>query len=188
MSIASKPVTTEELLAMPDDGVVREIIRGALRESPMTTRSGPHCLAMSNLAFLIGAWLRQQPLPRGRLYTGDARARTERDPDTFVGIDLTYLNPEQASRNAPDAPFIDGPPVLVVEILSPSDTIEGIGEKVREYLDAGVALVWEVNPLFQTVTVHRPDARPVLFNIDQDITAEPHLPGFRAAVAEIFAS
>ena len=188
MSIASKPVTTEELLAMPDDGVDREIIRGELRENPMTTRSGPHCLAMCNLAYLLGAWLRQQHPPRGRLYAGDARVRVERDPDTFVGVDLVYLAPDEAARNAPDATFIDGPPVLVVEITSPSDSAESIVEKVREYLRAGVALVWEVNPLFQTVTVHRPDARPVLFNVDQDITAEPHLPGFRAAVADIFAS
>lgn len=188
MSIASKPVTTEELLAMPDDGVDREIIRGELREYPMTTRSRPHCRAMTNLARLLGVWLKGQTLPRGSLYTGDARVRLRRDPDTFVGSDLAYVSAELEAKTDPDSTFIDGPPVLVVEITSPSDSAESIAEKVRAYLRAGVPLVWEVNPLFQTVTVHRPDARPVLFNVDQDITAEPHLPGFRAAVADIFAS
>jgi Uma2 family endonuclease len=188
MSIASKPVTTEELLAMPDDGVDREIIRGELREYLMTTRGRPHCRAMSNLAHLLRNWLRQQPTPRGCLYAGEIRVLLRRDPDTFVGSDLAYVSAEVEATIGPDSPFIDAPPVLVVEIISPSDTAESIAEKVREYLSAGVALVWEVNPLFQTVTVHRPDARPVLFNVDQHITAEPHLPGFRAPVLEIFAS
>jgi Uma2 family endonuclease len=187
MSIASKPITTEELLAMPDDGVDREIIRGELRESPMTTRAKPHCRTMTNLARLLGNWLLAQPAPRGSLYTGDVRVRLRRDPDTFVGADLAYVSFEVDSRSDPGATFIDGPPVLAIEILSSSDTVESIGEKNREYLAAGVSLVWELNPLYRTVTVHRPDAFPVLFNAEQSLSAEPHLPGFQTAVADIFA-
>jgi hypothetical protein len=36
------------------------------------------------------------------------------------------------------------------------------------------------------VTVHRPGAEPELFNVRQEISAEPHLPGFRVPVARIF--
>jgi Uma2 family endonuclease len=186
MSVSSQVMTTEELLAMPDDGIVRDLIRGELRESPMTTRSGPHCIAMANLAVLLGNWHRAQPRPRGRLYVSDARARLRRNPDTFIGADIAYINAEQAARNSPKARFIDEPPLLAVEIASPSDTAEDMAEKVQQYLDAGVALVWEVNPFFRTVTVHRPDARPALFNDAQVLTAEPHLPGFQAAVADVF--
>jgi hypothetical protein len=35
--------------------------------------------------------------------------------------------------------------------------------------------------------IYRPDAEPELVNIKQDLTAEPHLPGFRVAVAQLFA-
>jgi Uma2 family endonuclease len=62
-----------------------------------------------------------------------------------------------------------------------------MAEKVHAYLDAGVPLVWEVSPFHKTVTVFRPDGPPVLFNIQQELTAEPHLPGFRVPVAEVFA-
>lgn len=187
MPVAARPLTTEELLAMPDDkGVVRDLIRGELREYPMTLHGGPHCITLTNLAKFLGVWCADQPKPRGRVYSGDARLRIQRNPDTFLGADIAYLNAEQAARNPPTARFIDGPPVLAVEISSPSDTAEDIADKVREYLDAGVALVWEVNPFFRTVTVHRPDAPPELFNDAQELTAGHHLPGFRVPVAKLF--
>jgi Uma2 family endonuclease len=186
MSVASKLMTTEELLGLPDNGSYRELIRGELREYPMTTRGRPHCVAMTKLAFLLESWLEGQPSPRGSVLTGDARVRLRRNPDTFVGADLTYSSPEQVARTDPNAAFIDEPPVLVVEILSPSDTIEDVADKVREYLEAGVALVWEVNPFYQSVTVHRPGAPLTVFSADQDLTAEPYLPGFRAPVAKVF--
>lgn len=85
-----------------------------------------------------------------------------------------------------DAKFLDGVPVLAIEILSPGDTVEESGEKVDAYLNAGVSLVWEVSPKYKAVTVHRPGMPPELFNVTQDLTAEPHLRGLRIPVAEIF--
>ncbi len=180
-------MTAEEFLALPDDGIDRELIRGELRESPTTTRCPAHCLAMTNLSHLLGDWRRKLPRPRGSLYAGRIGIRVHRDPDTLVGMDLAYISADLAAITAKDAKFIDGIPVLAIEILSPSDTVEDIAEKVREYLDAGVPLVWEVNPIYEGVTVHRPGVPYETFNVTQELTAEPHLPGFRIPVAEIFA-
>ena len=77
MATASSLMTAEELLALPDDGIDRELIRGELREYPMTTRGAPHCLVTVNLSHLLREWLRQRPKPRGRLYAGDIRVRLE---------------------------------------------------------------------------------------------------------------
>jgi len=186
MATTSSLMTAEELLALPDDDIDRELIDGELREYPMTTRGAPHCSVMANLARLLGVWLTQQPRPRGRLYVGDIRVRVSRDPDTFVGVDIAYIAAELAAQTAKDAKFIDGVPLLAVEILSPRDTVEEIGEKVDAYLKAGVLLVWEVSPKYEAVTVHRPGMPPELFNVTQDLTAEPHLRGFRIPVADIF--
>lgn len=186
MSIASRPMTTEELLALPDDGVYREMIRGESRESPRTTRGRPHCNAMTRLAFLLQSWVERQPRPKGLVLTGDARIRLRREPESFVGADLLYLNPEHAARNAPRSRFVDEPPTLVVEILSPNDTIEAVEEKLSEYLDSGVSIVWIVNPYRTIVTVYRPGKAPTLFSVEQELTAEPELPGLRVAVAAIF--
>ena len=89
-------------------------------------------------------------------------------------------------RQTNETTLIDGVPILAVEILSPSDVIEDVNEKIDAYLEAGVAVVWIVDPYFRTVKVHRPDAEPELFNVRQELTAEPHLPGFRVPVSRLF--
>ena len=98
---------------------------------------------------------------------------------------MAYVSAEVAAIN-PEAAYFEGPPVLAVEILSPSDVQEEIDEKVELYLETGVAIVWVVNPRFATITVYRPNAAPVMFSGDQELSAEPHLPGFRVAVSKIF--
>ena len=60
-----------------------------------------------------------------------------------------------------------------------------VTSKIDEYRQTGVRLVWYVEPTFSTITVHRPDAAPISFNVHDELTAEPHLPGFRVAVADI---
>jgi Uma2 family endonuclease len=187
MSVASQPMTTEEFLALPDDGVDRELIRGELREKPMTTRGRPHCRVTSNLSYLIGKWVREQPEPRGGLYDGEIRIRLRRDPDTIVGADLVYVSPEAEAQADEDDLIVEGPPLLVIEVTSPSDTAEDMDLKRRAYLDAGVPIVWQVDPMTRTVTIYRPDRLPEMANLAQELTAEPHLPGFRVPVAEVFA-
>jgi Uma2 family endonuclease len=181
-------ITTEELLALPEDGMDRDLIRGELREKPMTRRNRPHSGVTARVTYLLEAWRILQPKPRGEVLCGEAGFRIRRDPDTTVGIDVAYISAQLAANTPENVKLIDGPPVLAVEILSPSDKHEEITEKVQEYLNAGVALVWVIDPVLRTVTVCRPDAAPVLFNVHQELTAEPHLPGFRVAVAEIFES
>jgi len=70
---------------------------------------------------------------------------------------------------------------------SPTDTVEGIAEKTEAYLEAGVPLVREVNPFPEVVAVYCPGLPPEHFNVTQDLTAEPHLPGFRVPGAKVFA-
>jgi Uma2 family endonuclease len=186
MSSTQTLITTEQLEAMPDDGTDRELIRGQLRERPMTRRNRRHSRTTGNVATLIGNWLHQRPQPRGEVLTGEAGCRIRRDPDTTVGIDVAVISAELASASPDNASLIDGPPVLAVEILSPSDKHEEIVEKIEEYLDCGVAVVWVVDPDLRTVTVHRPGAEPELFNIHQELSGEPELPGFRVPVADVF--
>jgi Uma2 family endonuclease len=179
-------MTTDELLAMPQEGMDRWLIRGQLREKPMTVRNRWHSRVMARLSQLLGNWLDQQPAPRGEILDGEVGVRLRRDPDTTVGIDIVYIGPELAAKEPKDTRLIDGVPILAVEILSPKDTEEEKNEKLTAYLGAGVPVVWFVDPEHKTVLVYKPDADPELFNVQKQLSADPHLPGFRVPVAQIF--
>jgi Uma2 family endonuclease len=187
MAVAAQPVlTTAELLALPQNGEERWLIRGQLREKPMTLRNRWHSSIMARVSQHLANWLDTQPEPRGAVLCGEAGCRLRRDPDTTVGIDVVYIPPDVATLESEETTLIDGVPVLVVEILSPNDTQEQIDEKVDTYLEAGVALVWVIDPHDRTVLVYRRGARPELVNEDQELTGEPQLKGFRVAVARLF--
>ena len=181
-------MTAEEFDSLPeDDGVERWIIDGFLYERPMTRRSFPHSRTEASIAYCLKHWIKQQSTPPGLVLSGEAGFRLRREPTTNVGIDVAYVTNEQMASTSPNASIIDGSPVLAVEIMSPSDTFEDTTSKIEAYLEAGIALVWRVEPAVRLLTVFRPDAEPESFNIHDELTAEPHLPGFKVAVSEIFA-
>ncbi len=105
----------------------------------------------------------------------------------FVGIDVVYISAELAASEPEETTLIDGVPVLVVEILSPSDTQEQVDEKIDDYLRAGVALVWVIDPHDRTVLIYRPNQEPEFVNVRQELSGEPQLPGFRVPAAQLFA-
>jgi Uma2 family endonuclease len=88
--------------------------------------------------------------------------------------------------------FVDGPPVLAVEVrsegdYSPSAQIE-IADKRTDYFEAGTSVVWDVDPLAKTVAVYRATAprQPQTFAVGQIADTEPQLPGLRVNVSDLF--
>ena len=188
MSIAGPPrktMTAEEIFALPDDGIDRELIRGELRERPMTRRNRGHSGAEAKIAKILGNWLDTRPSPRGAIHSGEAGFRLRRDPETMVGIDVAYASAELVASTDPKAVFYEGAPTLAVEILSPSDQHGDVSDKVDLYLEAG-SVVWVVDPRFRSVSVYRPGRDVEHFNKSQELSGEPELPGFRVPVAELF--
>jgi Uma2 family endonuclease len=183
---AKRWTTTEELLALPDDGVERELIDGELKEREMTRRNPTHSFVEANATSIVRNWSLSRPEPRGRVLSGEAGFRIRRNPDTTVGIDVAYIDAATVAAIVKGSALIEGPPVLAVEILSPSDKIEDILAKVESYLAAGTKIVWLLEPVFETVTVYRPDAPPMMLTGTQEVTAEPHLPGFKCVAKEFF--
>lgn len=195
-AIANPPKvwTSEDLLAMPDDGVERWIIKGQLYERPsefpelkITVRNRHHSSSMSYIAATLVFWLRSQPQPRGNVYSGEAGVRLRSPVETIVGVDVVYAPPDVVSAQSDDeTTVLDGIPTLVVEILSPSDRQDDIEAKIDEYLDVGVPLVWTVNTHRRSVTVFYQDRAPRLFIGSERLPEHPAMPGFAPTVDELF--
>lgn len=185
-AVLNKPMTTEEFLALPENGTERWLIAGELREKPMTVRNRFHSKVESRTCFFLEGWRERQPEPRGHVFAGEAGVRLLRDPDTTVGIDVIYVSPEVAAKQTEQTTLIEGLPLLAVEILSPNDTVDEIHDKVNQFLAAGVALVWIIDPYDRTVTIYQPNALPTFVNEGQELIGDPVLPGFRVLVADLF--
>ena len=177
----------DEFLALPEDSnIERELINGVLKERPLTRRNRFHAKTEASIATFLTLWLLEQPESHGDVLSGKVGFTLQRDPGASVGIDVVYVSAEVGARQNEFSTMIEGVPVLAVDVLSQSDTHEDVTAKVDQYLAVGVPLVWIADPHFRIVTVHRPDQQPNFFTTDDDLTAEPYLPGFQLAVRRFF--
>jgi Uma2 family endonuclease len=188
--VATKYAATNALLALPDDGVERWVVDGVIEEVGMTMRNKHHTRVETRVARHLDVWSDSLPTPRGSVHSGEVGVLLRVDPELNVGIDVVYLNAEQAARNDAidddETTILVAPITLAVEILSPSDTIENIQRKLDWFAECGVPVVWVLHPYQRTVAIHRPGVPPVTLNEQQELDGGAELPGFRVAVSRLF--
>lgn len=185
--VESPSLTLTEFEALPEvEGVERWLIRGQLREEFVGFHDRTHGRLLARFAYILMSWHHKNPHVRGEVVCGGAGFRLASNPATVVGADVAFVGGEIAGKISDETSLFDGPPLLAVEILSANDRSGMLYEKIDEYLHHGTKLVWLVNSHFATITVYSAGAEPVLFNRQQTITAEPHLPGFAVPVVKIF--
>ena len=174
-------VTAEEFARIPDDDSHYELILG--RVVRMNPPGGRHGALSTRLAILIGQYVEANEL--GVLLT-PAGFKLSTNPDTVREPDLAFVTRERVPRTGVPVGFWPGPPDLAVEILSPDDRPRETREKVRDYLEHGVRLVWIVDPRKRTVTVHRPQVVPETLGAGDALDGEDVLPGFNCAIDRFF--
>ncbi|WP_448576561.1 Uma2 family endonuclease [Thermomicrobium sp.] len=110
-----------------------------------------------------------------------------RNPDTVRIPDVSVVRWERVPATGIPEGFWPGAPDLAVEIVSPHDRAEEVHERVRDYLGAGVRLVWVLWPKSRTVTVYWPDGTARELGPDEKVSGGDVLPGFDMTVSELFA-
>lgn len=75
------------------------------------------------------------------------------------------------------------PPLLVVEIISPSQSVDEVIPKIERYFEMGVKSCWLVQPPLQQIAVFTPEMQPEVF-----IRGEVQDPasGFSVNIEDIF--
>lgn len=179
----TRTMTVEELLELEDDGRRYELIRGELLSMPPTGEAHGH--VMGKLSHLIWRYLDENPI--ALLAVGDPGYVLGHDPDILLAPDLaltlvTRLHGESAERGYPARA-----PDVVIEILSPTDRIGPVNEKVSLYLEAGVRIIWLIDPDRKAITQYAPNQPARLLQSGDTLTAESVLPGFQLPVSDIFA-
>ena len=82
--------------------------------------------------------------------------------------------------------MIDGPPTLAAKSCRHRIPRKRSTPRCKTYLTAGVPVVWVVHPTFRHRDRVSAGATPTMVNDTGELTAEPHLPGFRCRVANLF--
>jgi Uma2 family endonuclease len=109
------------------------------------------------------------------------------DPDTVMAPDVAYVRRERIPSSGRPRGFWRGAADLAVEVLSPADTPRQVEDKARAWIEAGARLVVLVDPRSRTVTLRRPNGPSSALSESGVLEGEDVVPGFRLAVADIFA-
>jgi Uma2 family endonuclease len=166
-----------------DDDHVDELDRGWLvREPRPGTRHGW-------IALRLGSRL-QTHVERERLGLVCTESgfvlRTE--PRSLRGPDVSFVRMERLPEGEPGEGFLDLAPDLVAEVVSPSSSADQLHQKVVQYLQAGVRLVWLVHLRSRTVTEYRSADLIRLLHVNEELSAEDIVPGFRLPLTELFST
>ncbi len=178
----ARAYTLEEFMALPDDGNRYELVKGELVE--MSQPGDRHGRVSGQIYGYIWQYLRENKVGRVWAATG------------FI-IDP---NPPKPTVRAPDVAFVVASrvpevrqgaiaviPDLAVEVVSPNDLWSEVEDKIAEYLQAGVALIWVIPPRSNLVQVYRPNNPvPVTLGSESELEGEDIIPGFKLKVSQIF--
>lgn len=79
-------------------------------------------------------------------------------------------------------------PKFMIEVLSPSDQSNYHGQKLIDYFNAGVEVVWHANPRLEMVIIYTAPGEGEIMHGDDVCTAAPAFPEFQMKASEVFAA
>jgi len=183
--VISKAWTDQELMALPDDGNKYELVEGELVMSNSGLEHG--CIAVILVSALYSFVSSKQ---LGVIFDSSTaftmKSGNKRSPD------ISFLSKERLKglKKLPKG-FGQGAPDLAIEILSPSNTVAEIHQKVIEYFENGTQLIWIINPEEEYVLTYKYDPNQkfqpdrLLSSVDI-LSGEEILPEFTFPVADLF--
>jgi Uma2 family endonuclease len=162
------------------EGKVCELVDGVLLEKTVGMRE-------STLAgFLVGL-LNGFVIPRNLGKVSGADGTVQIVADLVRIPDVAFFSWERfPDRKLPSEPVPLVVPNLAVEVLSKGNTPGEMAIKRKEYFDAGVDLIWEVDPRKRTIAVYTSSTDVVTLGIDDTLDGGSILPGFQLALKDLF--
>jgi Uma2 family endonuclease len=179
--VADKTYTPEDLLAMPDRKNY-ELVDGHLVERDLSVLSS---WVGGQVYIELGSFLREHFLgwawPADQGYVCFPAA-----PGKVRKMDVSFIRKERLPEGLTSEGYLYIPPDLAVEVVSPNDRAYDVAAKVEEYLNAGVPLIWVIDPEVRTVHVYRGDGSVSWLHEKDELSGEDVVPGFRCPVSAIF--
>jgi Uma2 family endonuclease len=176
-------MTADELLRLTDDAHRYELVRGELRQ--MSPAGAEHGNRAMRFGATLYTFVRQHQL--GVVFAAETGFILQTNPDTVRAPDVSFVRAERLPKEGLPAGYLPIAPDLAVEVISPSETAEEIQEKVQDYLKAGTEQVWLLYRRTGTIIIHHRSGKIESLHDTDVLDGGNTIPGFRIAVADIFA-
>jgi Uma2 family endonuclease len=139
----------------------------------------------SELIFQVQFWNKQSKLGKVFDSSGGFKLSNEaiRSPDvSWITVEKwNALSKEQRRK------FLPIDPDFVIELISPTDILEQVQNKMNEYINCGVRLGWLINPDERQVEIYRKGLEKEVLNNPQILRGEDIMPGLIVDLTEIYA-
>ena len=179
-SVTNRILTIEEFQLLPGFEH-NELVRGEVVETMPPDKE--HGLIAVSIATLLSLWSKQGAGGKVGVESGFILAI---DLATVRGPDVYYISADRLSSDDKSKAFWTIAPDLAVEVVSPSETMNEVRDKVRDFLTAGTSLVWTVHPRTREVVAHTPDGLARTYSAEDALEFPEVLPGFSCKVAALF--
>jgi Uma2 family endonuclease len=179
MAIPPTRFTPQDILDLEENGLY-ELVDGKLVEKQMSSLA-------NRTAGLITAQLNifvSKSGVGGEIIPEQTFQCFPHDPDLVRRPDVAYVVAARVSAME-DEGHVSIAPDLAIEVISPNDKIYAFDGKLADYRSAGVKLVWEVNPKFRYMRIHRLSGSSARLEETDTVTGESVLPGFSALVNDL---
>jgi Uma2 family endonuclease len=170
--------TEADLLAQPKDGNKYELVDGQIRMSPGGARH-------SQVSIRLAARLLAFATERGLGHAFDSSAGFRLPGGNVRSPDASFVAAGRFAGDRVPDDFADLAPDLAVEVVSPGDRPRHVLDKVGEYLEAGVRLVWVIDPQESKAVVYRSPSDVRELGPDDRLDGEDVLPGFRCRLGDV---
>jgi Uma2 family endonuclease len=158
-----------------------ELVDGVLVQKPVGTKE-----ALLGGLILHLLWTHLEENDLGVVVPADGPLRLK------IGLvripDVSFISWQRLPGGEfPDEAVAGVVPDLAVEVLSEGNTRKEMDRKLQEYFQAGVRLVWLVEPKTQTAVAYTSPTKSRRVGKDQSLTGGAVLPGFSLSLKELFA-
>ncbi len=175
-------LTAEDLLKQTDDGYRYELVKGVIHRMPPS--GFEHGIRTIKIGKHLDVYVEKHQL--GYVCGAETGFKLSQNPDTVRAPDAAFVCQAAIDEKGIPKGFWEGAPDLAVEVISPSDTYTEVEEKVDEWLNAGCAMVWVINPRRETVEVYRSPDDIIVLRGEDILDGGDVLEGFQCSVRDLF--
>ena len=187
MATHPRPLTADDVLDLPvPEGLLGyEFVDGEL--VPVTPASPIHGNINGEVYFLLRQYLEERGLPGKAYVDAGFILGLRRDPERMRGPDVLYVAQSKIDAHPNPERFFRCVPDLAVEIDLTSGKKPGGQQRILDYVEAGVRLVWAIDPRSRSAMVYHPDGSARLVRTGEALDGEDVVPGFRLELSDLFA-